>query len=252
MDGLEAKSVRRSLTRMGNDRVHALHAGSGPPVVLLHGLAGSSAWWRHTIPALAQHFAVHAPDLVGFGRSRGVRGRSVHAYAASIGAWLEQRGISRAHFIGHSMGGEIALHIAAGQPELVEKLVLVSAAGVPRPISLTQAARFLAEIIPPRSWGAPHFLPRIALDTMRAGAFSVARAATNILRDDVRPLLAQITAPTLLIWGTLDALTPVRDGEYMASHIRNARLTVFEGAAHMPMIDQSERFNAEVIGFLAS
>lgn len=251
MDGGAAKSVRRSLTRMGSQRIHALHAGAGPAVVLLHGLAGSSAWWHHTIPALAQRFAVHAPDLIGFGRSRGAGGRSVRAYAESVAAWLEQRGIARAHFIGHSMGGEIALHIAAEQPQFVDRLVLVSAAGVPRPISLTNAARFLAEIIPPRSWGAPHFLPRIALDTMRAGPFSFARAAASILRDDVRPLLAKIDAPTLLIWGTLDALTPLRDGQFMASHIRDARLSIFEGAAHMPMIDQPERFNTEVIGFLA-
>lgn len=246
------RGLERTLTRIGSDRIHALHAGSGQDVVLLHGLAGSSAWWRHNVPAFAQRFSVHIPDLIGFGRSRGTRLKSIDAFADTVVRWLDARSLGCAHFIGHSMGGEIAIHLAARYPERVGKLVLVSAAGMPRAISLAQAVRFVAEIIPPRAWGTRRFIPRIAFDTVRAGPLNVAAATANILRDDVRPLLPQMRAATLLIWGTLDALTPIRDGQAMAALIPNARFSIYEGAAHMPMIDQPERFNSEVIGFLGA
>jgi pimeloyl-ACP methyl ester carboxylesterase len=242
--------MERSITRIGNERIHALHAGTGDDVVLLHGLAGSGAWWRNNIPALAEHFSLHVPDLIGFGRSRGARVKSMRDVADSVVRWLDARALSATHVIGHSMGGEIAIHIAAQHPARVNKLVLVSAAGIPRQVSMMQAARFVAEIIPPRTWGNRRFLPRIAFDTMRAGPLNMARATANILRDDVTDLLPKIVAPTLLVWGTLDALTPLRDGQQMAGLIPDSRLSVYNGAAHMPMIDQPTRFNEEVNGFL--
>ncbi|MGQ0814206.1 MAG: alpha/beta fold hydrolase [Gemmatimonadota bacterium] len=243
--------IQRDQTTIRGHRIHSLRAGSGPPVILLHGLAGSSAWWRYTMPALAPRFETHAPDLIGFGSSRG-KPLSLTEAAAAVHEWMTACGIARAHVIGHSMGGQIAIHLATEPRTVVQKLVLVSAAGIPRPLTVLQVARFVAEIMPPRSWGAPGFLPRIALDSLRAGPRVVARATWNILRDDVRPLLPLINVPTLLVWGTLDALTPPRDGDYMAAHIPNARLLVFEGAAHIPMVDEPARFNSEVISFLSS
>ena len=242
--------VRHTYTELQGCRIHAITGGSGPPVILLHGLAGSSAWWRYTMPELARHFTTHAPDLVGFGRSRGPLDATIADRAELLALWMDAAALTRAHVIGHSMGAQIAIHLAARFPERVDKLVLVGAAGVPRPIAITQAVRLLAEIIPPRAWGTPRFIPRIAVDTLRAGPFSVARAAASILQDDVRPLLQRISAPTLLVWGALDGLTPLRDGKYMSTQIPNARLLVLEGAAHMPMVDQPRQFNAAVLDFL--
>ncbi|MGQ0560995.1 MAG: alpha/beta fold hydrolase [Gemmatimonadota bacterium] len=237
------------LTVVRGQRIYSLRAGSGPPVILLHGLAGSSRWWRYVMPALADHFTTYAPDLVGFGRSRGMPA-TLDETAALVAEWLEACGLERAHLIGHSMGGQIAIHLAARHSARVDRLVLVSAAGIPRPVSLAHAARFLAELVPPRAWSAPHFLPRIAFDALRAGPRSLARATASILRDDVRPLLPLVRARTLLVWGGLDPLTPLRAGEVMAQGIADARLVVFDDAAHIPMIDQPARFNAEVLRFL--
>ena len=242
--------MRRAYTELSGYRIHALIDGDGPPVVLLHGLAGSSAWWRHTMPDLSRHFTTYAPDLVGFGRSRGSLRASIADRADLLAEWMTATKLAKSHIIGHSMGAQIAIHLASKYPAVLDKLVLVSAAGIPRPIAITQAARLLSEIIPPRAWGSPRFLPRIAMDTLRAGPFSVARATASILMDDVRPLLPKISAPTLLVWGTQDALTPLKDGEYMEAHIPGARLLIVEGAAHMPMVDQPARFNAEILAFL--
>jgi pimeloyl-ACP methyl ester carboxylesterase len=148
------------------------------------------------------------------------------------------------------MGGQVAIHIAAKWPARIDRLVLVSAAGIPRPLTLAAMTRFIAEIVPPRGWGKPTFLPTVAADALRAGPRSLMGAANRLLRDDVRPLLGQITAPALLIWGRLDPLTPLAHGEFMAQHIAGARLIIFDDAAHMPMIDAPDRFNDEVLQFL--
>jgi pimeloyl-ACP methyl ester carboxylesterase len=148
------------------------------------------------------------------------------------------------------MGGQIAIHMAANAPARVNKLVLVSAAGIPRDLTIAAITRFVAEIVPPRRWGKPAFLPTVATDALRAGPRSLLSAANLLLRDDVRPLLPKITAPTLLVWGRLDPLTPVAHGEYMAQHITHSQLSIYEEAAHMPMVDAPARFNREVLSFL--
>src|SRR5581483_1554615 len=100
-------------------------AGSGPPVVLLHGLSGSSRWWRRNIGALAPHRRVYIVDLIGFGASRG-QARFVLAEAAgTLMRWLDLLGLARASLVGHSMGGLIAAELAADAPDRVDRLVLV-------------------------------------------------------------------------------------------------------------------------------
>jgi pimeloyl-ACP methyl ester carboxylesterase len=246
-----AARPERSQVHARGYRIHALHTGAGDPLVLLHGLSGSAGWWRHNVPAFAVHYRTHTPDLVGFGRSRGrVAQTSIGEMADIVAAWLDAQHIARTHLIGHSMGGQIALHLAAQAPTRIDKLVLVAAAGIPRKLSMTAAARFIAELVPPKHWGKPTFLPTIAADALRAGPRALISATNNILHDDVRPLLARITTPTLLVWGKHDPLTPLSQGEQMAQSIPGARLIVFDDAAHMPMVDRPQRFNEEVLHFL--
>lgn len=246
-----AASPERSQTRVGRYRIHALHTGTGADLVLLHGLSGSSGWWRYNIPAFAEHFRTHTPDLVGFGRSRSwVAQPSIPEMASLMLDWLEANDIARPHLIGHSMGGQIAIHLAAKHPDRINRLVLVSAAGIPRALSVVAAARFLAEIVPPKRWGSPGFLPSIAADALRAGPRALLTSTNYVLRDDVRPLLPRISAPTLLVWGKLDPMTPFANGEKMAQLIPHAKLIAFDDAAHMPMVDRPQRFNDEVLAFL--
>jgi pimeloyl-ACP methyl ester carboxylesterase len=248
-----AARPERSQLQAGGYRIHALHTGAGDSLVLLHGLSGSAGWWRHNVPAFAAHFRTHTPDLVGFGRSRGrVVQSSIGDMADVVAAWLDIQHIERTHLIGHSMGGQIAIHLAAKAPQRINKLVLVAAAGIPRELSMIAAARFIAELVPPRRWGNPAFLPTIAADAVRAGPRALLKATNYILHDDVRPLLPIISAPTLLVWGRHDPMTPLPQGEYMAQQVAGARLLVFDDAAHMPMVDRPARFNQEVLQFLRS
>jgi pimeloyl-ACP methyl ester carboxylesterase len=242
----------RSFTEVGSARIHAVHVGAGADVVLLHGLSGSRHWWRFTLPALQESYRVHVPELVGFGRSRGGwRQPTMTQLAGVMREWLAARGLERPHLVGHSMGGQISLHLAAhGLP--LRTLTLVSASGIPRPLRLREAARLLGNALPPRRWGAAGFLPTIALDALRAGPSRLAQSGWHLLADDVRPLLSRIGCPTLVIWGALDPLVPLADGEQLAQGIPAARLVVLAEAAHNPMADLPSEFNRVLSDFLDS
>jgi pimeloyl-ACP methyl ester carboxylesterase len=238
-------------TRLDGFRLHAVHRGEGPPVILLHGLSGSHRWWRFTVPALESRFRVHVPEMIGFGGSRGAdRQPGISEMAALMVHWLDAAGIERTSFVGHSMGAQVGVHLAARWPDRIDRLVLTSAAGVPRSLSPVAAARFAAELAWPRAWGRPLFFPTIAADAVRTGPRTLLSAIAHVLEDDIRPLLPHVETPTLLIWGEHDPFTPLRDGELMARRLPDARLVVLKGAAHNPMADRPGRFNAELIRFL--
>lgn len=244
--------TERTQTRIDGFRLHAQHRGEGEPVVLLHGLAGSGRWWRYTLPALAPSFRVHVPEMVGFGRSRGsVRQPTLPEMAGLLVRWLDALEIDRTHFVGHSMGAQVGVHLAGRWPQRVDRLVLVDAAGIPHPLSTTQVTELANELAWPRSWGRLTFLPTIAADAVRAGPRTMVGSIRKILSDDIRPLLPRVEAPTLLLWGELDPITPVADGQVIQRLIPNARLVVIDGASHNPMADRPEAFNRELLRFLA-
>jgi pimeloyl-ACP methyl ester carboxylesterase len=234
-------------TTIGDVRIHSVHAGAGDPVVLLHGLSGSHNWWRYTIPALARDYAVHVPELVGFGRSRGRVQPGITEMSQVMIEWMSSLGLARTHMVGHSMGGQIAVHIAASTT--LRSLTLVCASGLPRDLGVRAAARFVGGTLPPRRWGVAEFLPTMAWDALRAGPRRILRASRDLLTDDVTPLLARIHCPSLVIWGELDPLVPLSHGEQYARAL-GARLVVIADAAHNVMADRPEEFNPVLLDFL--
>lgn len=244
--------LQRRYTRIDGFRIRSLHAGiSGSPLVLLHGLAGSHRWWRYVVPGLACHYRVIVPELVGFGGSRPApRQPDMPEMADLMERWLEAQGLERTDLVGHSMGGEVAIHLATRAPERIRRLVLVSAAGVPREVSASAAAKLATDLAALRVWGRTSFVATIAGDSLRAGPFTLYRTLRHLLADDVRPLLPRIPHRTLLIWGEHDPITPVRDGVVMRDALRNARLVVVPAAAHNVMADRPEEFVRLVVDFL--
>ena len=222
-------------------------AGDGPPLVLVHGLSGSSRWWRRNIGALTPHWRVYVVDLIGFGASR-TRHPFVLAEAAGyLAQWLDQLELPRASLVGHSMGGLIAAELAADAPARVDRLVLVDPAALPlSPRLMIHALSLLREL---RTL-SPSFLPVLLADTLRAGPFTMWRAITALMLADLRPKLAQICAPTLVIWGERDALVPLAFAQQLAEHLRYEQLVVIKGAGHVPMWDRPQEFNRVLIEFL--
>lgn len=224
-------------------------AGAGAPVVLVHGLSGSSIWWTRNLAPLATHYTVYLVDLPGFGALRHLRREFVLARAAHwLRAWMDAASLTRAHFVGHSMGGLIAIRLAAAYPEVVRRLVLAAPAGIPT------AKTLFGEVVPlVRAIGAttPAFLPVLAYDALRAGPLTLLRASQALLREDVRDDLSHIAAPALLIWGSRDTLVPPSLGPLMRDQLPDARLVVIPGAGHVVMFDRPDQFNAELLTFLA-
>lgn len=244
--------VRWIVSVAGDHEIHALEVGDADEsVFLLHGLSGSSRWWQRAVPGLAQRYRVVVPDLIGFGRSRRVgRLPSIATIAAVVADWMPGAGLETAHVVGHSMGGQVAIHLAARFPERVGRLVLADAAGIPRPTTPGKLIRFAAEIAPLWRWGDPTFLPVILADALAAGPRTLLQAIGHILQDDVRPLLPRIRAATLIVWGARDNWVPIEHAELLKEGIPDARVAVVPAAGHNPMVDRPAEFNRLVLDFL--
>lgn len=220
--------------------------GGGPPIVLVHGLSGSTRWWRLNVPALKQEHSVYSLDLSGYGLSRGRPSRTVREAAALIAAWLDDRDLRDVTLIGHSMGGQISLHVAAQRPDRVTSLVLVCASGLLRANPARTALH-----LPRAAWlGDRRFIGRIVLDGLRAGPLNLWRNATDLLRDSVQDILPLIRMPTLIIWGERDILVPLTVGELLHAALPGSRFEVIPRAGHVAMVDAPEQFNTLVLDFL--
>lgn len=235
--------------------------GTGPAVLLLHGWGAS----KELMAPIAQRlngYRVIVPDLPGFGETGAPSAAwGVDQYAAWVIALLERLGVDRVHIVGHSNGGRVAIAIAAGSPELVGRLVLTDSAGIRPRRGLRhrwQVRRF--KLL--RAAGGWRWLPEparaaVAASAQRRGSADY-RAASGTLRatlvrlvnSDLRPELARLSAPTLLIWGEHDEETPLADGRTMERLIPDAGLVVFEGCGHFAYAEQPDRFSHIVDVFL--
>jgi pimeloyl-ACP methyl ester carboxylesterase len=219
--------------------------GEGPPVVLVHGLCGSTRWWARNVEALSLRHRVIAVDLAGFGESRG--DFVLSEAAATLRSFLSGLGLARFDLIGHSMGGLVAAELAADFPDAVRKLVLVDAAGVPFEHGVLAQAVAMA-----RAAGQIPFdlYPLLLGDTGRAGVLQVMRLARQLLDADVSGKLGSIAAPTLVVWGQNDLIVPLELGRRLAGRIPRARLAVLPETGHVPMWERPEAWNELVLPFL--
>ncbi|MEA2200454.1 MAG: hypothetical protein QOI89_1050 [Solirubrobacteraceae bacterium] len=274
----------RELTLHGH-RVAYRQAGSGPVVVLIHGITSDSSTWRRVLPYLARRFTVIAPDLAGHGGSAKPKGDySLGAHASGVRDLLLALGHDRATFVGHSLGGGIAMQISYQFPERCERLVLVDSGGLGRDVSLLLRAATLP--------GSEFVLPLLSasrlLDAGRLAGSALGRlglrAGTDIeemarghatlsdrearaafvqtLRSVVEPGGQRVNAsnrlylakhlPLLLVWGERDSLIPVAHGREAHEHVPGSRLEVFADSGHFPQLDEPERFLDVVVDFIDS
>jgi pimeloyl-ACP methyl ester carboxylesterase len=256
-------------------RVFYRSAGEGPVLVMVHGITSTSATWANVLPYLAEHFTVIAPDLLGHGESAKPRGDySLGAYASGIRDLMVALGHQRATFVGHSLGGGVAMQMAYQFPEHCERLVLVSSGGLGRGItpllraaSLPGSELVLPLLVNDQLIGAGRAVGRLLgraglrvhtdVGEVLRGHASLADGATrsaflHTLRGIVdlrgqrvdasdRLYLAQ-ALPFLVVWGQRDPIIPVEHAYEAHRLVPGSRLEIFPGAGHFPHLDDPLRF----------
>lgn len=225
----------------------SIAAGSGPPLILLHGLAASARWWARVLPALGERHSVHAVDLPSFGQSgRGVRFH-LERVPDHLVRLMDEAGIERASVIGHSMGGLIAGRMAADHPERVDRLVLVDAG------FLRLDPSWLHKVTGPVRairFTRPSLARLLLEDVARVGPFALADATIQLLRTGWVEVLSRIQAPTLVVWGEGDTICPPVIGEGIVERIPGSRMVVIPDSGHNPMWERPKAFLAAVVPFL--
>jgi 4,5:9,10-diseco-3-hydroxy-5,9,17-trioxoandrosta-1(10),2-diene-4-oate hydrolase len=263
-------------------RVNVIDLGSGPPIVFVHGLSGSWQNWLEQLPVFARDHRVVTFDLPGFGGSEmPAQEISIAGYARIVDALYEALGIDSAPVVGNSMGGFIGAELAIAFPARVERLVLVSAAGLTIEHQRDERALAVLRTVDKRlaayaGWlgtrsdelarrprarrmifglvaHRPELLPAplVAEQIRGSGKPGFVPALDALTSYPIRDRLPEIACPTLIVWGTEDKLVPVRDADEFARLIPNARKVVWPQTGHMAMLERPAAFNRLLTAFLA-
>ncbi len=260
-------------------------AGRGETVLLIHGLAGNSRTWKDVMPALARHYDVVAPDLLGHGESAKPMGDySLGAHASGLRDLMWALGIQHATIVGHSFGGGVAMQLAYQHPEMCNRLVLVGSGGLGREVSLLlrlvtlPGIEYLMPVLFPRcvadrgSDVSRAIRDRTGIRQPRLGEVwrsyaSLAgaenrKAFVRTIRTVIEPTGQSVSAldrihlashlPTLIVWGTDDHVIPVSHAHVAHDAIPGSRLELLDGVGHFPHTEAPDRFVEVLLDFLAT
>lgn len=255
-------------------RVRYVEAGQGTPVVLIHGFASSLETWDAVIPRLVEAgHRVIALDLRGFGwTDRPPGDYSSEAQARLVLALMDHLDVQRASIVGHSYGGGVALRLALIAPERVDRIALYDAWAysgqlpaffhVARADALGEAmfATWYGERVDDRMalaffdqrYVTIELIDAVEAALRRPGTYAAALAAVRAMHyEAVEDQYRTIEHPVLLLWGREDRVTPLEVGERLSRELPGARLVVYPGCGHFPMIEHSRQSTAELARFLA-
>jgi pimeloyl-ACP methyl ester carboxylesterase len=262
--------------------LNVIDMGEGPAMVFVHGLSGSWPNWLEQLPVFAQEHRVIAMDLPGFGHSPMPHERiTISAYARILDGLLETLGVDAATVVGNSMGGFVSAELAIAYPQRVERLVLVSAAGIStyRHRDAERIEPYLRRLAPIvaayTGWTAaqsdwvsrrrglrnltlgmiarhPGRLPApLAAEQLRgAGKPGFMQALRANIDYPVRERLPEIACPTLIVWGEDDKVITVADASVFEELIPNSRKVIFEDTGHVAMLERPASFNRLVADFI--
>lgn len=271
--GFEPRSAR-----LGARQIAYARAGTGPPIVLVHGLGGASSNWSELAPLLATRHRVLAVDLPGHGGSEPLAAaHELDTFADAVAACIEREDVAPAVVIGHSLGGAVALRLAARRPELVSALVLAAPAGIS---SSTLRARLglraLGALRPSRLAARhrdriarsprlrslvfrglasdPSALSPAAVHGFLRGSAAVSESHTALdvlVRHDPRTGLDRVDCPVLVVWGARDWFLPLEDGFEYARRLR-APIRVLPDTGHLLIAERPKECALLVERFLAT
>ena len=251
---------------VGGHRMHYYVRGpaAGTPVVLVHGLGGRCEDWRNLTPYLVETgFRVYMLDLPGYGRSEKPAGfsYSVPDEAAAVVGFMDAMGLKHVDLGGWSMGGWIVQRVAAEHPDRVASLILFDSAGIYEapewntnlftPVSSVELDQ-LDALLMPHPPQVPRFIAADILRVSRKNAWVVHRALNSMLtgRDATDNLLPQVKMPVLIVWGGLDRITPLSQGEKIHKLVPQSQLEVIPTCGHLAPVQCADQIGPRVVQFL--
>jgi abhydrolase domain-containing protein 6 len=260
--GLErfTSGLNRRVVQVGDHRIVYSEGGQGEPVVLLHGFGASADSWNRFAKQLTRRYQVIAPDQPGWGASTRIESAS-YGYPAQVERlhqFLSALGLKRVHLVGHSMGGFIASAYAARYPDEVITLGLIAPHGMTEPepselfrdvakgdnwlVATTRPEfdRLLNKVFAKRPYAPKAVLNYLADHAIRNSAQSAkifAEMQTN--NPPLADRLANVTAPTWIVWGDQDRVLHVSSADLFRLGIRNSEVMIIPGSGHMPLVENA-------------
>ena len=273
--------VEEGYVSVNGARLHFHRAGSGAPLLLLHGLVGSAKNWRQNIYFLAQHAKVYAVDLLNMGESDRVRGldSSLEATADRIAACMDALGLETSDIAGHSHGGAVAMMLAVRHPHRVRRLILFAPANpycdLGKQLIAFYQTRFgmwFARQIPwlprtlkatalSRMYGNPARVPDEALDGYTEGlhipgtidhVLSIVRGWSTDMKELRESLALLAEKPILLVWGDRDRAVGLASAAKLRKKLRRSNLIVLPGVGHIPFEEVPEACNSAMKDWLTA
>jgi pimeloyl-ACP methyl ester carboxylesterase len=266
--GKDATSRVDKFTTVYGAKIHYVEAGTGAPLILIHGLADDITIWDSVIPALSARFRVIALDQIGFGHSdKPLLNYRVSTFVDFLDGFLTELKTERVSLIGNSLGGWVAAAFALAHPARVDRLVLCDAVGYaalaqamdPRALSaLRLASREDIQYLGALTFRNKRFyqdVETIFKQRVTTGdSYTVGQFLDSMVRGDdmLDNRLRMINRPTLVIWGREDKLVPLSFGERFHEEIANSQLRIIENCGHIPQLECPAEFVTAVLEFFNS
>ncbi len=242
------------------------YGDKGENVLLLHGWMCDTTFFTPIAKALSEKLRVTVIDFPGHGKKSGRPPEpwGVPEYAQAVQELMVQLHIPSAHFIGHSFGGRVIIYMAATWPELIKKMIITGGAGIKKPQTEEDKRRSqqYQKLKKRYEWmkstrlfgGLPDKLGNALREKYGSRDYNsldeeMRKTFVKVINLDLRPMLSEIKAPTLLIWGDKDTETPIWMGETMAAEIPDGALITFEGGSHYAYLEQWQRFSTIALHF---
>lgn len=262
-----ASGIQSATVTVSGRPMHYLAAGpaNGPVVVLVHGLGGRAEDWLELLPHLTRAgYRVYAPDLFGYGRSPKPAdfSYSVRDEANAVAGFFDALHIEKADLGGWSMGGWIVQLAAASHPERVRHLIIFDSVGLHEAPSWNtrlftpttpQELAQLEALLMPNPPAIPGFVARDILRLSRRNGWVIQRALDSMLtgRDTTDAILPTLKMPVLIVWGSLDRITPLNQAKTMHALVPNSELFVVEDCGHLAPRQCTAKIGPRIVNFLS-
>ena len=237
-------------------------------LVLLHGLGGYAERWSNLLPYLNKKYHIFAPDLIGYGQSdKPSVDYTPEFFTKFVFDFMETLGIKKTYIIGTSLGGQIVAECAATHSPVIEKIILISPAGIMRRSTPTLDAYTMAALYPNKD-SVKNAYQMMVGPGKPVSEISIERFVNNMSRPnakmvflstllglknapDIFEKLAMINIPTMIVWGREDKMIPFEYAQQFTASIRNCELMPMEGCGHSPYVEDSEKLGDIITRFLS-